>query len=235
MEHPRCPWQDKRSACSSGIPWRVASRPASPWNWAKSKHARSMRRSWWIWSRDSAAQRRERFLCFTPDDRKSRRYFEELAGNEFQLWPQPDGDLGTRMQRFFDEHLRVADDRVVVIGSDSPTLPREHLERAFDDLSRVDCAVGPATDGGYYLIGMTGRVWPVFSDMAWSNAGVLDQTVSRLVGLGARLALLPVWYDVDTPDDWRMTAGHIRALDACGSPINLEATRQCLGTSRFPA
>src|SRR6516225_1191898 len=56
-----------------------------------------------------------RFLCFTPDDGDTRRYFEELAGNHFKLWPQPDGDLGNRLQRFFDEQLLAADDRVVVI------------------------------------------------------------------------------------------------------------------------
>jgi rSAM/selenodomain-associated transferase 1 len=180
----------------------------------------------------------QRYLCFTPDDDDSRHYFEKMAGSEFGLWPQPAGDLGTRMERFFNEYLSAADDRVVVIGSDSPTLPQEYLERAFDELGHdelaknentpADCVVGPATDGGYYLIGMRGRVWPVFADMMWSKPGVLDRTVARLAGAGARLALLPVWYDVDTPDDWRMLAGHIRALNACGSTINLEATRRCL-------
>jgi rSAM/selenodomain-associated transferase 1 len=175
----------------------------------------------------------QRFLCFTPDDIDSRRFFEKLAGNDFNLWPQPDGDLGARMQRFCDDHLLASDDRVVVTGSDSPTLPLEYLNRAFDELAdeepaRADCVLGPATDGGYYLIGMTGRVWPVFSGVSWSDAGVLDQTVSRLIETGADLALLPVWYDVDTPDDWRMLAGHIRALEACGSRTNLAATRECI-------
>ena len=175
-----------------------------------------------------------RFLCFTPDDCESRRYFEELAGNNYGLWTQPDGDLGIRMQRFFDEHLNVADDRAVVIGSDSPTLPQEYLDRAFaelgrDELTRADCVVGPATDGGYYLIGMQGRVWPIFSGITWSDHRVLDQTISRLVDTGGQLALLPVWYDVDTPDDLQMLAGHVRALEACGSTINLDATRRCLG------
>src|SRR5271170_4884154 len=54
----------------------------------------------------------QRFLCFTPDDGDSGGYFEKLAGNEFKLWPQPDGDLGIRMERFFEENLCGADDRV---------------------------------------------------------------------------------------------------------------------------
>lgn len=176
----------------------------------------------------------QRFLSFTPDDCDSRRYFKRLAGNDFELWPQPAGDLGTRMQRFFDEHLCAAGDRVVVIGSDSPTLPQEYLDRAFDELARAsraqaECVVGPAADGGYYLIGMTGRVWPVFSGVPWSKSCVLDQTVARLVESGARLALLPVWYDVDTPGDLQMLAGHIRALEASGSPVMVDATRAAIG------
>jgi rSAM/selenodomain-associated transferase 1 len=173
----------------------------------------------------------QRLLCFTPQNRDSRCYFERLAGDDFKLWPQPEGDLGARMQRFFDDHLRAADDRVVVIGSDSPTLPMDYLARAFGELARgtptpADCVIGPAADGGYYLIGMTGRVWPVFEGVSWSTACVLGQTVARLVGSRARLALLPVWYDVDTPDDWRMLAGHVRALEACNSSIKLDATRR---------
>src|SRR5436190_14773481 len=167
----------------------------------------------------------QRFLCFTPDDGTARLYFEELARDKFELWPQPDGDLGARLQCFFGEHLRTPADRVIVIGSDSPTLPQEYLDRAFDELTRADCVLGPATDGGYYLIGMTDRVWPVFENVSWSEARVLDQTVARVVACGARLALLPVWYDVDTPDDLQVLAGHMRALAACGSTINVEAIR----------
>ena len=171
----------------------------------------------------------QRFLCFTPDDGDSRYYFEKMGGADFKLWPQPEGDLGARMQRFFEEHLRAVDDRVVVIGSDSPTLPQDFLDRAFAVLTQADCVIGPATDGGYYLVGMSGRVWPVFSGISWSEPCVLDQTVSWLVECRARLALLPVWYDVDTPDDWRMLAGHILALAACGSTMNLDATRAAIG------
>jgi glycosyltransferase A (GT-A) superfamily protein (DUF2064 family) len=72
-------------------------------------------------------------------------------------------------------------------------------------------------------------VWPVFENVSWSGSRVLDQTVARVVACGARLALLPVWYDVDTPDDLLVLDGHLRALAACGSTINVEATRLCLG------
>jgi hypothetical protein len=169
-----------------------------------------------------------RYLCFSPETAPARRYFETLAAAEYGLWPQPEGDLGVRMHTFFEQHIVAADNRVVVIGSDSPTMPREYVERAFDDLARADCVLGPATDGGYYLIGMRGRAWPVFSKIEWSGCRVLEQTVNRIAEAGAKPALLPAWYDVDTPADLKVLAGHLGALAAAGSPINVEATRRAL-------
>ncbi len=170
----------------------------------------------------------ERVLCFCPDSTESRRYFESVAGPDYRLWPQPEADLGTRMQRFLDEHIRGAGDRVVVIGSDSPTLPRGYVEQAFVALDGADCVIGPATDGGFYLIGMSGRAWPLFPGVEWSTSRVLDQTVQRAHDCGARLAVLPAWYDVDTPDDLRMLVGHVRALALAGSANDLSATLRCV-------
>jgi hypothetical protein len=170
----------------------------------------------------------ERTLCFAPDTALAREYFETLASGKYRLCPQPTGDLGVRMHSFIEQHIDCDDDGVVVIGSDSPTLPREHVERAFDELTRADCVLGPATDGGYYLIGMRGRVWPIFSKIEWSGCRVLEQTVKLIAEVGPKLALLPVWYDVDTPADLEVLAGHLGALAAAGSLINVEATRRAL-------
>jgi hypothetical protein len=172
----------------------------------------------------------ERILCFSPDTVPARRYFETLAAGEYSLWPQPEGDLGDRMQSLFQQHLVPADNRVVVIGSDSPTLPREYVDRAFDGLSGADCVLGPATDGGYYLVGMRRRVWPIFTNIEWSDCRVLEQTVNQVAKAGPKLALLPVWYDVDTPADLKFLVGHLAALAAAGSPINVEATGRVLAT-----
>jgi rSAM/selenodomain-associated transferase 1 len=171
----------------------------------------------------------ERTLCFCPDSAESRRYFETIAGRDYRLWPQPDTDLGTRMQRFFEDHIRGPGDRVILIGSDSPTLPRGFVEQAFADLDEAGCVLGPASDGGFYLIGMQGRAWPIFAGVEWSTSRVLNHTVARIQACGARLAVLPPWYDVDTPDDLAVLVGHLRALTAAGSPIILAATRGVLG------
>jgi uncharacterized protein len=161
--------------------------------------------------RDTAERR---VLCHAPATDEARTYFAAVGGVDYQLWPQPEADLGARMARFFDEHLTDAGDRVVLIGSDSPTLPKEYVEQAFDMLRDVDLVIGPAMDGGYYLIGQRGDCRPIFDGIDWSTSRVLDQTIVRVADCGARLGILPPWYDVDTPDDWQFLAGHLRALQA---------------------
>jgi uncharacterized protein len=158
-------------------------------------------------------------LCYAPATAEARAYFASIGRTDFELWPQPEVDLGTRMMRFFAEHLTHADDRVVLIGSDSPTLPHEYVEQAFGSLQEAECVVGPAMDGGYYLIGQRGRGRPIFDGIEWSTARVLEQTVARVKDCGARLAVLPPWYDVDTPADWQMLIGHLRALQLAGLPL----------------
>jgi rSAM/selenodomain-associated transferase 1 len=157
-----------------------------------------------------------RVLCYSPATDEVREYFAAIAGSEFELWPQPEGDLGIRMGQFFAKRLRQPEDRVVIIGSDSPTLPRAYVARAFEMLKDADCVLGPATDGGYYLIGQRSFARPIFDGIEWSTSRVLDQTVVLLMKAAARLALLPPWYDVDTPDDWRMLIDHLRALQWAG-------------------
>ena len=76
--------------------------------------------------------------------------------------------------------------------------------------------LGPATDGGYYLVGSGPRLPPIFSNVAWSSGHVLTDTVAALTDPRWRLALLPPWYDVDTPDDWAMLCGHLAALRRAG-------------------
>lgn len=76
--------------------------------------------------------------------------------------------------------------------------------------------LGPATDGGYYLIGCGPVAPPLFEGIAWGAASVLADTVAALTDPRWRLSLLPPWYDVDAPDDWTMLGGHIAALRRAG-------------------
>ena len=155
-----------------------------------------------------------RVLAFAPPAAAG--YFAEVVQGRFQLVPQGDGDLGRRMAAFFAAQFQAGAQRVVLVGTDSPTVPLAHIETAFQELKRVDLVLGPATDGGYYLIGCARLLGPLFEGIAWSSSRVLAQTVARLSDPACRLALLPPWYDVDTRDDWHVLQGHLRALRRAG-------------------
>jgi rSAM/selenodomain-associated transferase 1 len=154
-----------------------------------------------------------RVLAFAPPAAQAD--FAALVRGCFALAPQAAGDLGERLVRFAAEQFAAGAGSLVLVGADSPTLPVEYVERAFAELGRADVVLGPATDGGYYLIGFGSRVPPVFDGIAWGTSRTLADTVARLAGW--RLALLPPWYDVDTPDDWAMLCGHLAALRRAGT------------------
>ncbi|MEI8382382.1 MAG: TIGR04282 family arsenosugar biosynthesis glycosyltransferase [Planctomycetota bacterium] len=167
-----------------------------------------------------------RVLGYSPAD--SAAYFGSFKRFGFDLWPQPDGDLGARMAAFFEETLQDAADTSVLIGSDSPTIPREYVTQAFDHLQEFDCILGPAMDGGYYLIGLRRAVPELFEEITWSGSSVLAQTVSRISELGLSLALLPPWYDVDDLADLKMLTGHIRAMTRSGQTHPCPVTAEVL-------
>src|SRR5262249_22645248 len=148
-----------------------------------------------------------RVLAFSPPE--AGRYFQDLARDCFTVLPQGDGDLGRRMSSFFAQHLRESAASVVLVGSDSPTLPTAFIEQAFAALDRAAVVLGPATDGGYYLVGCARHLPSIFREVDWGTSHVLQQTVARFADTAWRLAVLPPWYDVDTLADWQMLRGHV--------------------------
>jgi rSAM/selenodomain-associated transferase 1 len=154
-----------------------------------------------------------RFLVYAPAG--AREYFASLAADDYTLENQAEGELGQRLAQFMKRHLE-GGNRVVVLGSDSPTVPAEYVVRAFDELERADVVLGPATDGGYYLIGCRARCPPLFENMPWGGREVLQETVTRIRAAGLRLGLLPPWYDIDTLADVQMLRGHLAALRLAG-------------------
>ena len=108
-------------------------------------------------------------------------------------------------------------ERIVLIGSDSPTLPSEFVRDAFKKLETVDGVVGPARDGGYYLIGLRRPCPELFAGIAWSEPDVLQQTLSRARQAGLDLQLLREWYDVDELEDLLRVKKEIRELRDAGS------------------
>ncbi len=125
-------------------------------------------------------------------------------------WPQPDGDLGRRMRTMFDRAFEVAD-RVVVIGTDAPMVGADTVHRALEALDSADVVLGPATDGGYYLMGLRAPSPALFTDIPWSTETVLRDTVARARESGARVTYLELESDIDTADD--LTPELMRKLD----------------------
>lgn len=139
-------------------------------------------------------------LRFTPDD----------ACREISPWmragwiatPQGPGDLGQRLRRAFKDHFGSGAERVVVIGSDCPAVAFEDIRIAWAALRTDDVVIGPASDGGYWLIGLRESQPAVFRGIAWGTAKVLRQTLDRAEARGLRVHLLRELADVDTAVDW---------------------------------
>lgn len=125
------------------------------------------------------------------------------AAREFtvNLYPQEGEDLGARMHHAFESGLSRGGP-VVLIGTDCPQLTVQDLQEAFAALGNgIDAVLGPAADGGYYLIGLHRPQPQLFVEMAWSNPNVLHETRSRLDAAGLRWHELRVLHDIDTPAD----------------------------------
>ena len=133
----------------------------------------------------------------------------------FEYVPQPEGDLGQRMEGLMQWAFARGAERVVLVGSDSPSLPVEYIDEGLALLREKEVVLGPSTDGGYYLVGRRKGESRIFQDVTWSTGMVLEQTLARL---GTQtLGLLPLWYDVDTPADAAFLKVHLEALARAGS------------------
>lgn len=132
---------------------------------------------------------------------------------------QGPGDLGDRLSRAVDEARADAAEpaeRIVIIGTDCPDLAGEIVTRAFAELERHDVVLGPATDGGYYLIGLRVRAPELFTGIDWGSSRVCAQTVRHAQTAGLTIGLLEELQDVDVPNDlavWERATGRRVAID----------------------
>lgn len=141
---------------------------------------------------------------------------------------QHGADLGERLVRAFQERLAPGTRQVVVLGSDSPHLPAERVARAFETLEPDEMVVGPARDGGYYLVGASRLHVSLFRGIPWGTGRVYRETVRRARKEGIRLASLPAWYDVDVPEAVALLWKDILHLESLGSRDVPRATGRLL-------
>lgn len=126
------------------------------------------------------------------------------AKNRPELFKQDGHSLGEKLIHAFGLAFGRGAQQVVIIGSDSPNLPPSYIDQGFRALADADVAIGPSTDGGYYLIGLSRPCLKLFDDVSWSTDQVFERTVQNAQRQGYRLKILPTHYDIDTFDDLLM-------------------------------
>lgn len=155
-------------------------------------------------------------LWYAPTD--ARAWFERAAPARYRLLAQQGKGLPARMAALFREHAREGAGRVVLRGTDSPTLPPERITEAFRALESVDVVLCPDRDGGYNLIGLRRPCDALFA-LEMSTASVLDRTLESAARAGLTVRLLAPHYDVDTA----------RELAWLERDVTLSATPRTLG------
>ena len=169
-----------------------------------------------------------RVVCFTP--REAEAELRAIVPADVMLLPQRGEDLGVRMRHAFDDLLARGATSVVLIGSDVPGLDTTVIEEAHRVLdARAETVVlGPAHDGGYYLIGATRTPTPLFDEMRWGTSRVLEDTERRACSCGLPTYRLPLGEDIDTLDDLRrLVRGNT------GAVRTRRAVTKLAGTNKF--
>jgi len=134
-------------------------------------------------------------IAYLPAE--SEAYFTELAP-DFELLAQHGPDLGARLDNAITHYLNLGYERVAIMNSDGPTLPASYLTNAFERLrGDTDVVLGPAADGGYYLIGLKRPTPHLLREVQMSTPQVLADTMTLTAKEGLHVELLPTWYDVD--------------------------------------
>ncbi|HEX8178048.1 MAG TPA: TIGR04282 family arsenosugar biosynthesis glycosyltransferase [Pyrinomonadaceae bacterium] len=144
----------------------------------------------------------EVIVAYAPAD--GRAPLAALFTSDNLLWFEQRGaELGARLTSAAAHAAALGCSPIIIIGTDSPTLPPAYVARAIDSLSagESDITLGPTEDGGYYLVGLRKFSDGLFRNVAWSTPQVFSQTAGNAARAGLRRLALPRWYDVDTPAD----------------------------------
>lgn len=153
--------------------------------------------------------RRNVVLCFFPGH--AQQQVREWLGNGYPLLPQRGNHLGERMANAFRDAFDSGFERVLLMGTDFPDLPADIIDEAFGRLPACDAVIGPAQDGGYYLIGFNSNTFvpSIFDDMAWGSATVFKNTLAVFEKNGSAFHVLPAWRDIDTYEDLLLFAANL--------------------------
>ncbi|MBI3754600.1 MAG: TIGR04282 family arsenosugar biosynthesis glycosyltransferase, partial [Deltaproteobacteria bacterium] len=149
-----------------------------------------------IFSRISVLNGIDIIAAYTPQNLISRA--RRLAPSRVIIIPQKGKDLGERLQNIFYQLFSIGYKKIAIIGTDSPDLPIEYIEKSFSLLNgKKELVLGPAEDGGYYLIAMSRNCNKILKGIPWSTNMVFEKTIKKAEKADLTSAILPRWYDVD--------------------------------------
>jgi rSAM/selenodomain-associated transferase 1 len=154
-------------------------------------------------------------IAWAPSERANGEVLREAFGSH-TLVMQTGSNLGDRLSMAFSERFFFhRTQKVIAIGVDEPHISRELVDHAFGLLDSCEWVIGPAIDGGYYLIGCRAAVFNpmIFSDMPWGTSSVMSQTLERIRDWELTTALLPARYDIDVIEDLQRFAAEERDAD----------------------
>jgi glycosyltransferase A (GT-A) superfamily protein (DUF2064 family) len=137
-------------------------------------------------------------VCPTSADRVA---LERIVPDGLGVIAHERVDLMSGLDYALSHHLAQGYEQVVLLDGDSPTLPAQYIQSAFDHLLKDVVVLGPTLDGGYYLIGACQPRSQLFDWQQLDSATICQQTRARAEALGASVHMLPMWYDVDTAED----------------------------------
>lgn len=164
-------------------------------------------------------------LAFSPPE--ARGFFQTLTQPGMELFAQEGRDLGERMTRACARGFAAGYSPVLLRGSDTPDLPAALVSEAREVLAAGHCPIvlGPATDGGYYLVGLTEPQPRLFQGPVWSSSTVLSSTLDAARQQGQTVHLLPTWGDIDTSADLLAFLHRARPAPQPGWRSRIEALR----------
>jgi rSAM/selenodomain-associated transferase 1 len=155
----------------------------------------------------------DRFLGCAPS--KNHAFIKQVADRySLKTFNQRGSDLGKKIINAFKDYFKKGYTNIVIIGSDSPTIPKDYIRKAFHKLEKNDFVVGPCCDGGMYLVGAHKKIEPkIFQKIPWDTSGVLRLILQNLFQFNIKMSLLPFWYDVDNIDDLNFLKLHLKYLN----------------------
>ena len=174
----------------------------------------------------------KKYLACHPD--RQHLFFQELEESfDIKAFNQTGEDLGERMENALRYLRDKGHKEIVIIGSDSPTLPAEIMNEAFERLKEDELVIGPSLDGGYYLIGISGKIPDLFSGIDWGTDKVFEETLKKARANNLHFSVLPFWYDIDTIKELRFMSIHLDAMNGGNHIRTRELIKRLEGTNNL--